>query len=226
MSTADFVDEQTSASGSGLRALKQPGDPQWCWQTISRLQSLWQSLNLDYGHYMAAWNEAEDHKVWDRVPYEAPFGSKEEMLRQLEIGDDRQAQRRMSVQPIARRVRLRHEHGGDRRSKEFQVYHSKLETPKGGNKSEYLLGRILDKNPSVFERWERGEVRSVRAAALEAEIEFVQPKRTVTLGSNISRLADTLHGHYTDEEFTELSRRMLQIRRQRRLKDNKDVEHG
>ena len=45
-------------------------------------------------------------------------------------------------------------------------------------------------------------------------------------GSNISRLADTLHGHYTDEEFTELSRRMLQIRRQRRLKDNKDVEHG
>ena len=224
MSTEDFVDEQTSASGSGLRALKQPGDPQWCWQTISRLQSLWQSLNLDYDHYMTAWNEAEDHKVWDRVPYEMPFGSKEEMLRQLAIGDDRQAQRRMSVQPIARRVRLKH--GEDRRSREFQDYNCNLEKSKQGNSREYILSRLYQDHYAIFERWERGEFRSVQAASREAGIELVKPRRTVTLGSNVSRLADTLHGHYTDEEFTELSRRMLQIRRQRRLKDNKDEDDG
>ena len=211
-----FVHEQTEAGASGLRTLKAPGDPQWCWQTISHLQTIWKSLTLDYNLYMAAWKEAEDQAVWDKVPYGAPFGSKEEMLKQLEIGDDQQAQRRLVVQPIARRVRIKYGHGGDRRSEEFQGYNGNLETPKRGNKSEYLLGRILDANPEVFERWERGELPSVRAAAREAGIELVKSKRTVTLGRNITRLADALHGHYTPEEFTELARQMLQLRREGR----------
>ena len=207
-----FVEEQNEAGASGLRDGKDPSDPQWCWQTISYLQGLWQSLNLDHDRYMAGWSEAEEHKVWEKIPASTPFGSKEEMLKQLELGDDKQAHRRLSVQPIARKVRLKLEHGGDRRSDGFHVYRDKLET-KGGTKSEYLLGRILEKSPDTFERWERGDLPSVRAAAREAGIEFVKPRRTVTLGSNVDRLAAALQAHYTQEQFTELARRMLLLRR-------------
>ena len=211
-----FVEEQNEAGASGLRNGKDPSDPQWCWQTISYLQGLWQSLNLDYDHYIAGWAEAEEHKVWEKIPAASPFGSKEEMLRQLELGDDKQAHRRLSVQPIARKVRLQFEHGGDRRSDGFQDYNYNLETPKQGTSRDYLLNRLYNQHYDIFERWERGEYRSVQAAAREAGIELVKPRRTVTLGSDIDRLATTLQGHYAPEQFTELARRMLLLRREGR----------
>ena len=82
-----ILSEQDQAGISGPRALKEPGEPLWCWQTISALQTQWKSLNLDYSLYMQTWQDAEEHKVWEKIPYDAPYGSKEEMLRRLEIGD-------------------------------------------------------------------------------------------------------------------------------------------
>ena len=57
-----------------------------------------------YDRYLEAWAEAEGQRVWEKVPYDNPFGTKEEMLRQLALGDDKQAQRHSAVQPIARRA--------------------------------------------------------------------------------------------------------------------------
>ena len=209
-----FVDEQTEAGASGLRALKDAGDPQWCWQTISYLQTIWQSLSLDYDRYMQAWEEAEEHKVWEKVPYDNPFGTKEEMLSQLELGDDKHAQRRMNVQPIARRIRLKFSYGGDRRSEGFQDYNCNVEAPRQGNSREYLLSRLYHKHYDIFQRWERGEFRSVRAAAIAAGIGVQQAKRSVTLGNNMNRLAEVLHTHYTPDQLAALSDRMLQLRKQ------------
>ena len=122
----------------------------------------------------------------------------------------------MALQPVARKVRRKFEHGGDRRSEEFQDYNCNLETPNQSNTRDYLLARLYRQHYDIFERWERGEFRSVRAAAIAAGIVVQQSKRIVTLGGNVDRLADALHGHYTPEQFTELSRRMLQLRRQDR----------
>ena len=138
------------------------------------------------------------------------------MLRQLAVGDYQQARRRLSLQPVARQVRRKFEHGGDRRSEEFQDDNYNLETTQQGTSSNYLLARLYHQHYDIFERWERGEFRSVRAAAIAAGLVVQQSKRTITLGSNVDRLADALHGHYTPEQFTELSRRMLQMRRQDR----------
>ena len=206
-----FIEEQTVAGASGLRATKEPGDPQWCWQTISYLQGIWQSLSLDYDRYMEAWTEAEEQKVWEKVPYDDPFGTKEEMLHQLAIGDDNQAQRRMKVQPIAKRVRMKH--GGDRRSEDFQGSHANLEPLKRGATADYIMERVLELDSSVFERWARGDL-SARAAALEVGLKFVERKRTVTLGSNVTRIAEALHSHYGPDDFADLNRKMLQLRRQ------------
>ena len=201
----------------GPRDLKEPGSPTWCWQTVSLLQTMWTSLDLSEARYEEVWQQADEQQIWETIPEDNPFGTKEEMLRQLEVGDYQQARRRLSLQPVARKVRRKFEHGGDRRSGEFQVDNYQLETPnQGGTNKDYLLARLYHQHYDIFERWERGEFRSVRAAAIAAGIVVQQSKRTVTLGNNIDRLADALHGHYTPEQFTELSRRMLQLRRQTR----------
>ena len=54
--------------------------------------------------YLEAWAEAEGQRLWEKVPYDNPFGTKEEMLRQIALGEDKQAQRHLAVQPIARRA--------------------------------------------------------------------------------------------------------------------------
>ena len=181
MSGANFLDEQAAAGGSGLRALKRPGDPQWCWQTISRLQSLWKSLNMDFESYMTTWGEAEEHKVWEKVPYQEPFGTKDEMLRQLEIGDDEAAKGRVACQAIAARA--------------------SRYTGRPDNSSDYLVARIARNSPDVLERMQKGEFSSMAAAAREAGIELAKRGKTVTLSDNVERVADRLRGHYTPEQL-------------------------
>ena len=43
--------EQQEAGVSGPRALNEPGSPVWCWQTISHLQTLWKSVDIDLRLY-------------------------------------------------------------------------------------------------------------------------------------------------------------------------------
>ena len=193
---ATFIEEQTTAGISGLRVQKEPGDPQWCWQTISYLQTIWKSLELDYNRYIQAWSEAEENKVWEKVPYDNPFGTKEEMLKRLELGDDKQAHRRLQVQPIARKVRLRYTRGGN------------LETRRGTSR-EYLLVRILEMRPDVFERWERGEFRSEAAAAREAGLPWVARPKTITLSDNVERVADRLKSHYSPDQLRLIMKRLI-----------------
>ena len=203
-----FQEEQTEAGVSGLRATKEKGDKQWCWQTISYLQTIWKSLDLDYKRYIETWEEAEEHKVWEKVPYDNPFGSKEEMLKQLAIGDDTRAKQRIDVQPIAARVRRKYGHGGDRRSKAFQGYHDNLEKPQRGTNPDYLLGRILNTRPDIFERYEMGWFPSAAAAAAAAGIEWVKRPKTLTLGKNVERVADRLKTHYTPDELQRIRDRL------------------
>lgn len=184
MNRADFLEEQTIAGGSGLRALKTPGDPQWCWQTISRLQSLWVSLNLDFESYMTAWAEAEEHEVWEKVPYDNPFGSKDEMLLQLEIGDETAAKNRVACQAIA--ARAMRPWGGRR------------------NKSDYVVARIARDHPDILERMKKGDFQSMAEAAREAGIQTAKPRKTVTLSDKVEQVAERLKEHYTPEQIRQL----------------------
>ena len=202
-----FIDEQTNASASGLRVLKDPSDPRWSWQTVNYLQAIWKSLDLDYNRYIETWAEAEEHKVWEKVPYDNPFGTKEEMLKELKLADDKQAQRRMKAQPIANRVRRKYGHGGDRRSEDFQPDDGKVEK-KYGNDPDYLLGRVLQKRPDVFDRYTSGEIPTARAAAIEAGIPYVQPMKTLTLSDNVERVADRIKSHYSPEQLQRIRERL------------------
>ena len=97
MTDKTVITEQDEARSSGPIVLKEPGSPQWCWQLLAAMQTQWRALNFDYELYMRTWEEAETHQVWDKVPYDNPYGSKERMLEALEIGDIPEPPRRVSL---------------------------------------------------------------------------------------------------------------------------------
>lgn len=210
MASKQVVTEMDAAQQSGPIAMKEPGSPAWCWQLIAALQTQWRSLNFDYELYKRTWEEAESYEVWNKVPYDNPYGSKEQMLEALKVGDvpaakARVAERAMAAAPLA-------DHGTNQHSGGHAVRH----VLPGSNRADYLIARIARDHPSIWERMKQGEFASVAAAAREAGINVPRKTKTLALGNNMNRLAERLSKHYTQEQFAELSLRMLQLRRQAR----------
>ena len=204
MTHKNVLTEQGEAQISGPIVLKEPGSPQWCWQLLAAMQTQWRALNFDYELYMRTWEDAETYAIWEKVPYDNPYGSKERMLEALEIGDIPAAKARvmekaMTVQPLA-------QHGSNQHTEDITRVMSSQ-----GNRSDYLTARIARDRPDIWERMKHGEFDSVAAAAREAGITLPQPRRTVTLSDKVDRVAERLHSHYTPEQFAALARRMMDL---------------
>ena len=188
MANRPVINEQEEARRSGPIVLKEPGTPMWCWQLIAALQTQWKNLNIDYDLYMRTWEEAETYQVWDKVPYDNPYGSKERMLEALEIGDIPAARARVAEKAMT--VMSPGTHGGTR--------------------PDYLTVRIARERPDVWERMKQGEFTSTRAAALEAGITLPTPRRKMTLTGNLDRVSEALREHYTAEQIQDLVRKLLE----------------
>ncbi len=170
--------EQQEAGASGPRALSEPGSPVWCWQTISHVQTLWESVSIDLRLYENTWAAAEEHQVWENVPYEQPYGSKERMLEALEVGDV----------PAAR-------------AKVAGMAMNAIPTRRG---KRNLTDRIADNDPDVWERMKQGEFKSVAEAARAAGIKLAKPNKTITLSDEAGRVAERLKGYYSQEQIRQL----------------------
>ena len=196
---ADRVFTEQDAASVGPIELKDIGSPQWCWQTITQLQSQWNAVTLDLALYEQTWADAEEHRIWEKVPYEDPYGSKEEMLRRLELGDVpatrlRVMERAMDARPLGKT-------GGHRKKGETQrvvVQHA------GSSNADYLSSRIARDRPDIWERMKRGEFKSVAAAAREAGIPVNISKRVV-LSDDILRVSKALRVFYTAEQLQKLT---------------------
>ena len=182
-----MVSEQDAASMEGPRALKEKGAPAWCWQTVSALQSMWKGLDLNLEMYLRTWADAEEYQIWEKIPYESPYGSKEAMLEQLAIGDELQARARTSEQAVIA-IPLRR-NGGAR--KKGEQSNPSMADRKYGNNAAYYTARIARDRPDILERMIRGEFSSVRAAAKEAGIyRNPQPRaKKVTVNGDVEKLA-------------------------------------
>ena len=187
--------EQELASMSGPRPLKEPGSVEWCRQTVSALQHMWQSLSLNYEHYITLLNEAEAEAIWEKIPPDNPYGSKAAMLKQVEVGESQDAHKRMRIQTLAAQAKALQQQG---RSAAVQK--------STGNSNDYLLRRIARDYPNMLQRIADGEFDSARAAAREAGIALAQPKKTVALSDNVERVADAIKGYYSPEQV----RRMVE----------------
>ena len=188
--------EQDLASMEGPRDLKEQGSIPWSWQTVSALQHMWQSLHLNFEHYMTILGEAREHRIWEKIPPDVPYGSEGNMLKQVEVGNDKDAQKRMKIQTLTATARKIHQNGGDRRSEEFQSYHDNSETLGRGSGSEYILGLVARDNPEFFAQVVSGELSFTSAAAMAraAGVGFLSRKPSVSLPDNVDRVADRM-GH-------------------------------
>ncbi len=202
--------DQDLASMEGPRDLKERGSIQWSWQTVSALQHMWQSLHLNYEHYMTILGEAREHRIWESIPPDDPYGSEANMLKQVEVGNDKDAQKRMKVQTLAATARKIQQHGGDRRSEDFQGYHDNLENPKRGAGSEYILSLVARDNPEFFARVVSGELSFTSAAAMAraAGVGLPSRKPSVSLSDNVERVADRLRSHYSPEQLERIRARL------------------
>jgi hypothetical protein len=87
------------------------------------------------------------------------------------------------------------DHGGDRKSDNFKASQERQDqfdivNLKGGNQAAYLQARLRRDAPEVAEALERGEHRSIRAAAIEAGI--IKPVPTVRLVPDPTRAAASI----------------------------------
>ena len=203
--TGRFSD-QDIASMEGPRILKDPGSVEWSWQTVSALQHMWQSLHLNYAHYMTILSEAEEYRIWEIIPPDTPYGTKENMLQHVEIGDSKDAQKRMKVQTLAAQATALQRVGANQHEVGGATGHPLLK--KGSHNSDYLLARIARDRPDILERVKAGEFDSVRAAAREAGIIAMRPKKTVTLSDDVARVADVLRSHYGSEQLRQIVERL------------------
>ena len=90
------------------------------------------------------------------------------------------------------------DHGGDRKSDDVEASQERRDqvdnvSLKHGNAQPYLLRRLARDAPEVLERVKSGEIKSARAAAIEAGI--IKPVPTVRLVPDPSRAA--AHRHRT-----------------------------
>ena len=194
-----MVSEQTEASMTGPRAMKTPGDPLWCWQTVSALETMWKDLDLDAVRYSQIWAEAEEHKVWEKIPYDKPYGTKEAMLEALGLGDDAQARLRVAENAVAA-VPLQ-PNGGVRRGDQYSGHNTGHQPVNGRSQNtKYLSARIARDRPDIWERMKRGEFKSVAEAARAAGINIPKHKRVVVNG-NVEKLAKSIREALGPEDF-------------------------
>ena len=180
--TALDLSEQDVANVGPLE-LKDPGSPAWCWQTVSLLQNMWGSIDVNVNRYTEVWETAEEHRIWDKIPYEAPYSSVEVMKEKLKVGDAAEARAKTALLAI------------------------QAKPPKKGG-SDYTA-RIKRDHPEIAQRMERGEFKSVAEAARAAGI--YNKAKTITASPDKGRVANSLLKVYGVEGCQELLAVLRQV---------------
>jgi hypothetical protein len=144
---------------AGPRQLKEPGSPEWCWQTLFYLRSC-------MGHVTEQWREAEQiieelkaARAWKVIPPEAPYGTFDRMLKE-ELGLPEK-----EIKNLILKAELA-SHGGDRKSEPFQADNISLKN-QHGTSNTYLRRRLRRDNPDLADLVDSGEL-SAHAAAVQA----------------------------------------------------------
>lgn len=141
---------------AGPRQLKEPGSPDWCWQTVYYLKDCMRHVGEEWRQAEQVLEELVKTRAWQVIPPEQPYGTLNKMLK-AEIGLDER-----SIKDLIRKARLP-DHGGDRKSAEFQANNVSLKTD-CGNSETYTVRRLRRDRPDLADRVERGELSAHQAA--------------------------------------------------------------
>ena len=216
--------EQDLASMDGPRDLKERGSVAWSWQTVSAMQHMWQSLYLNYEHYMGILAEAQEYRIWENIPPDNPYGSESNMLKQVEVGTVKDAHNRMRTQTLAAQTRqILQQHGRQIEREELKGDHDNLESPRRLTSSEYIMRLIAKENPEFAEKIASGEVvfANARQAARAAGVFLPARKPSVNLSDNVERVADKLKSYYSPEQVKRIIEWLAQETEETNQAENK-----
>ncbi len=139
-------------------AVKEPGSPEWCYQSLYILKTYYNSLERFWQEFSTVKQELEQQRAWEKIPPGKPYGSLEAML-EAELG--------AALPEIERKVVLA-KNGGDRRSEEYQPSNIRLKSY--GTTHDYTLARLERDAPELAERVAHGSIctqmRAPRASIL------------------------------------------------------------
>ena len=185
----------------GNRSLKAPGSVEWSWQTTTALQFMWQNLELCHDSYLRIWQEAEKYTIWEKVPPDKPYGSREVMLEELRIGDEDGANAKVAA--LAAIALPMKGHDGDRRRGQDAGSHTDKTSKSRSWNSGYLARRIARDHPDVQRRLLNGEFKSFADAARAAGI-YREKTKHVGLVDDVKRVAANIRKHYAPEQVQAL----------------------
>jgi hypothetical protein len=101
-------DEARVMASTAPRGSRQPGSPEWCYQTTNLLASMWRELHLDRERFMEYLIEIRRYQAWEKIPVHAPYGTEAAMLA-AELGFegdiDKEIDRRMVREQIREKQR-------------------------------------------------------------------------------------------------------------------------
>jgi hypothetical protein len=101
----------------GPRTLKDPKSPAFAWQTLALLKTVYGGHRNTLERFEKILAEADQFRIYDRIPEDAPFGSMDAMLRvELGVESVEAAQKAKTAQQLANDEDTPEagEHGGTR----------------------------------------------------------------------------------------------------------------
>ena len=84
-------DQHREAASTAPLNTRVPGSPEWCYQTMSLLKHSYRHIHADQERFTHYLTELREHRAWEKVPVDNPYGSEDKMLdcrtRQARRGD-------------------------------------------------------------------------------------------------------------------------------------------
>ena len=143
----------------GPRALKEPGSPDWCWQTIDYFQASMRHVSKEWRQAQEVLDELVAVRAWEVIPAGHPYGTLDKMLK-AEVGLDARA-----INDLIRQAELA-AHGGNAQlgHRGFQRGDNVTSLNRGSSET-YAVRRLRrDGHADLADKVERGELSANRAA--------------------------------------------------------------
>lgn len=141
----------------GPRQLKEPGSPEWCWQTVYYLKDCMRHVSEEWRQAEQVLEDLMKTRAWRVIPPDEPYGTLSKMLK-AEIGLDERA-----IKDLIRKAEL----AVQGRPNKGDIVTFKSGELGRGNSEAHALRRLRRDHPDLAERVERGEL-SANAAAVKA----------------------------------------------------------
>jgi hypothetical protein len=142
----------------GPRQLKQPGTPDWCWQTVTYLKDCMRHVEEEWRQAEQVLEDLMKTRAWRVIPADQPYGTLNKMLK-AEIGLDEKA-----IRDLIRKAELAAIGANYSAEAKGFARGDNITSEERGTSEIYTIRRLRRDRPDLAERVEHGELTANQAA--------------------------------------------------------------